>query len=1063
MSNTRVDGSVIIAIDADSKGFEDSLKDLGKSAEKQLGPVEKSAEEAAKEVEGLGDAASKADDATGKLASGGLKALAAGAAATAAAVGATVAAVTDIGTATESAFAQTKTIMDSAVVSYDDMREAVTDLSVDVGEAATTLYGSVYDAISSTGDTANAVLLVEKSSKLATAGYAEQGDALSTLTTIMNAYKLELTDAEHISDTLITTQNLGVTTVAQLAAAMGKAIATASAYSIDLYNLESAYISLTKAGISTEESTTYVSSMFNELGSAGSEVAAILKEETGKSFGELMKSGATLGDVLGILNDSVDGNGEALMNLWGSAEAGKAALAIVGQDLQTFNDNVETLKTSVGTTEAAYQTMANTVEFQSSRVKTALEALGTTIYDKSAANAPAALERIADAISDLRSEIEDGELSDEFEEFSEAIADLIESGADLVEDVLPALVELLAWLINNGKPVATVVGAIAAALGVYKAQAALAAARQNQLNLTLLANPYNAVAAALAALTVAVVAYSGEMDGLSSEVRDLTDEVAESAEAFAAEEQSIIDDAEAARALVADLEELSKKENKTAEDMELMRSKTEALNKLMPDLGLAFDDTTGSLSDTTTAIYDYIDAVESAARATAVQDRLVELQSQVLELEQQRREAEAEYNRLMAEAYAQAADPYTASSAVGWNIARAERDIAAIDEALESVNAEVDSLSSEAARLSETLVETGEAGEDAGDGVDTAGEAVETLGEISDDTARKIQDMQGWLSTIPNVARLCGTSVAELAADLVDAGYTMESLSSAAEAMRDSVVNAFQKIAVDEETTAFAIAENLAENQRIHSEWASNLAKIWANAQSDTVRAFVLYMYDQGPEYAQAVAQFAEGGTHALVAAAESFSQIGDDTAASYLTRVAGQESLADAADAGDDLTGTILGQLEAAETDYETVGTESGEAYADALTDAIDGVDWEGEGYNAAARIATGIESGSILITKAVQRVIANTAVDDADVSSSAASTAITAAAASTAAARVYSSSGTTGTTSGNQTSSAILSRLDSLIAVTQEGKNITLDGRKISKSTTNYSNSDSRRGATK
>ena len=107
----------------------------------------------------------------------------------------------------------------------------------------------------------------------------------------MNAYVMEADDVQHISDSLITTQNLGVTTVAELASNMGRAIATASGYGVSMENLEAAYISTTKAGISTAESTTYLSSMIQELGKDGSTVSDILKEKTGQSFAELMDSG----------------------------------------------------------------------------------------------------------------------------------------------------------------------------------------------------------------------------------------------------------------------------------------------------------------------------------------------------------------------------------------------------------------------------------------------------------------------------------------------------------------------------------------------------------------------------------------------------------------------------------------------------------------------------------------------------------------------------------------------------------------------------------------------------
>lgn len=298
------------------------------------------------------------------MASKALNGIIKGFAAVATASAGALVAVSKIGTEFESSFAQVETIMDTSQMSVEDMRSSIQKLSSEMGVSASELSGAVYNAISATGDTANAVSLVGDATRLATAGFTDAESALSVLTTTINAYGMSAADAESISDSLIQTQNLGVTTIDQLASAMGKAISTASAYNVNLGNLESAYVSLTKAGISTEESTTYISSMLNELGDTGSEVGKILKKETGKSFGTLMKEGKSLGDVIEVLSDHVDGSAESLMNLWGSAEAGKAANAIVSQGLDTFNDNLEKLQNSAGTTEKAYSTMADTLEAQ---------------------------------------------------------------------------------------------------------------------------------------------------------------------------------------------------------------------------------------------------------------------------------------------------------------------------------------------------------------------------------------------------------------------------------------------------------------------------------------------------------------------------------------------------------------------------------------------------------------------------------------------------------------------------------------------------------------------------
>ena len=289
------------------------------------------------------------------------------------------------------------TVADTTVLSTGELSAQISELSMDTARNVNELADASYNAISAGVATENAVATVGEASKLATAGFTTSSSALSVLTTALNAYGLEASEVTNISDSLITSQNLGVLTIDQMANSMGKAISTASAYSVDLYNLEAGYISLTKAGISVEESTTYISSMFNELGSASSKVATIITEETGMSFGQLMNAGYSLADVLDIVYESTDRNAEAMMNLWGSAEAGKAANAIINQGLDTFNTNLEKLGNSAGTTQAAYEAMTNTAAYSTERMENSFHNLSIAIGD----DVNPAVSKIQNGIADM--------------------------------------------------------------------------------------------------------------------------------------------------------------------------------------------------------------------------------------------------------------------------------------------------------------------------------------------------------------------------------------------------------------------------------------------------------------------------------------------------------------------------------------------------------------------------------------------------------------------------------------------------------------------------------------
>lgn len=499
------DGSVIIEIKGDYDEFladlEKALKKSREKSKKSNDPLEKqrkSTQLTVKELQNLDSVASKA-----------LNGIIKGFSAVATASAGALVAVSKIGTEFESSFAQVETIMDTSQMSVEDMRSSIQNLSSEMGVSASELSGAVYNAISATGDTANAVSLVGDATRLATAGFTDAESALSVLTTTINAYGMSAADAESISDSLIQTQNLGVTTIDQLASAMGKAISTASAYNVNLGNLESAYVSLTKAGISTEESTTYISSMLNELGDTGSEVGKILKKETGKSFGTLMKEGKSLGDVIEVLSDHVDGSAESLMNLWGSAEAGKAANAIVSQGLDTFNDNLEKLQNSAGTTEKAYSTMADTLEHKTQMVKTEAQNLAISIYEQ----IKPALSDIADAALEF---IQNFDFTQAVNAVKTFVAILASAGAAIGVFKAALLISDISKFVTGVKAGAEAVKALSM---VTKAGTAI----QTAYNAVMALTPWGAALAAVTAIAGAFVIYNAVTDDASDSQAQLND------------------------------------------------------------------------------------------------------------------------------------------------------------------------------------------------------------------------------------------------------------------------------------------------------------------------------------------------------------------------------------------------------------------------------------------------------------------------------------------------------------------------------------------------------------
>lgn len=232
------------------------------------------------------------------------------------------------------------TLFDTSKTSVKGLSSEFLNLSNKTGISATELAEAGYQALSAGQSVDKVGKFVETAGNLAKAGFTSTTTAVDVLTTTMNAYGKNAGSADDIANKLVRTQNLGKTTVDELASSMGKIIPTASSMGVNIDNLTSGYVSLTKQGISTAESTTYMNSMLNELGDSSTNLGKIIKEKTGMSFQDCMKQGMSLGDVLKVTKDYADENGISYNELWGSAEAGKAGLAILNGGVDEFNNTV---------------------------------------------------------------------------------------------------------------------------------------------------------------------------------------------------------------------------------------------------------------------------------------------------------------------------------------------------------------------------------------------------------------------------------------------------------------------------------------------------------------------------------------------------------------------------------------------------------------------------------------------------------------------------------------------------------------------------------------------------
>ena len=494
----------------------------------------------------------------------------------------------------EDAMAKVHTLTDDTVTDFEKLSEGVMALSDETGKSGTELAEAMYQALSASVDAADALEFTEKAAKLARAGFLDTAGAVDVLTTILNAYQKEASETDKISDLLIQTQNDGKTTVNELAQQMGQVIPTAAAYNISLENLTTAYALMTKNGINTANSTTYLNGMFTELARQGSEVSKILNEKTGKTFGQLMEEGKSLGDVLQILYDSVGGNAEEFANLWGNVRAGRGALTLAQQGAEGFNDELDRMNKATGNVDKALKKL----DTPSLQIKKSLNQLKNTGI------------QLGQTLLEI--------LQPAFDKLTEAAQGISKWWKELSPETQELIVKagLLAAAIG---PIIVVLGKVTSGIGSILTSIPKIQGAVTGLFGVLAAHPFVALGVAAAAAFAAIVTHI-------SKTADAYGPATEAAKKFKEANEETLASVEAngvrMDTLRQRIEELNAVEELSNVQKEMMAQYVAELNELLGEEAIHIDDATGKTQENTQEIYKNIEAMKQQALAAAYSEMI---------------------------------------------------------------------------------------------------------------------------------------------------------------------------------------------------------------------------------------------------------------------------------------------------------------------------------------------------------------------------------------------------------------------------------------------------------
>ena len=864
----------------------------------------------------------------------------------------------------ETAFAKVQTIADTSQVSTEQLKSQIMELSNATGRSVTDISEATYQAISASVDTSEAVDFVATATKLATGGFTDQATAVDTLTTVINAYGKTAADAEHISDLLVETQNKGKTTVAQLAQVYGQLIPSAASAGVSFEDLSTAMAVTTKNGMNTAVAATSVRAMLTELGKSGSNVSKVLEEKTGKSFTELIASGKSLGDVMQILMDSVDGNADQFKGLFTNVRSGGAAYFLAKEGAEGYNEELERMNNVSGQAAEAAGIMADTAEVAENKFKNAAQNFKIAVGDA-----------LLPVLTELRLTGKDA-----FDWMTDVIKDHPE--------IVAALTGIASALGILGAGLTFTVGILPQLKrGIDAIKASMAS---NPITLAILG-----ITAAITGL-IAVVktwnAQQAEIEGThqnlnktfketESAVRDNMKARKEASENIEAEQGSYA-------ILIEKLKELNSVEEKTTSQKAQMQAIVHELSGAIPGIAEAFDAETGALNLTNAELDAFAKKTLEAAKAQAAMDSLSDIAEDIYKVDMQLDKAKSayeEFNKTVEKYQTEGlhADYFYDQAKIGAN--EAAKEVEELTTRQQELKEEYEYASEYIGKNADALTANSEAAADAADNVTALADATGEAGEAVDESAKAYDNL---------VSSIQGAS------------------------------KAFEEFNGGEEMSADKILKNLKSQTEGLENWADNMKILAGRAGDGMTSEFYAYLESLGPESANIIDSLAHATPEELQKIVKEWEKGGQQSADAYATAVEdgadqldediygpkAKQVVADTAAALEkghgEITGAIQKALDPKEvktTQHETKGKEIDQSIAQgvdsnkstvtgAVQSAVDGAKgvstsgFSSVGKAISSGIASGINSGSKLVTGAVHQVMVAAkakAEKDADINS--------------------------------------------------------------------------------
>jgi TP901 family phage tail tape measure protein len=275
------------------------------------------------------------------------------------------------------------------------LADVLEQTSQDLAEA---FYQTISNQVVEVGEALN---FTAQAAKLATITVSETKDAVNAMSSVMNSYGFEASKAEHISDTLFKTVELGRLRLSEIANVIGRVTPLTAAMGVEWEEAAAAIAVMTRQGVRADTAITQLRAIMTKIIRPTQEMRDIFHKwgvEDGKQAVQ------TFGGLVGVLKklaEETHGSSTEMADLLRRVRTIVGQLSLMNDGGKALTETMEEIKNATGEVSSKWDEFTQTDAFRLTREMNRFENITTRLGTTALPALGTSLEFLNDRLSDF--------------------------------------------------------------------------------------------------------------------------------------------------------------------------------------------------------------------------------------------------------------------------------------------------------------------------------------------------------------------------------------------------------------------------------------------------------------------------------------------------------------------------------------------------------------------------------------------------------------------------------------------------------------------------------------